>query len=228
MSAIAVSLPARSARTVSAPSQFTVPAVTLSPSLLSTGMGSPVSAASLTDDRPDATAPSTGMRSPGSTVSRSPLPTAAAGTSFQPPPPSDSRAVAGSSSCSANREDDAEILARCSRVRPSSTNASSIAGSSKNVPHASFGAAAATHDTPYAAHAPIATSEFMSGAPRRSAHHPSVMISRPGPSIAKRDRAAWAGGEQRCSSAAGMPPGQKCTRCPARQVAANATATISR
>lgn len=68
------------------------------PSPLGTGSGSPVSAASLIEDRPPATAPSTGILSPGSTVSRSPFATAAAGTSFQLPSPRASRAVAGSSS----------------------------------------------------------------------------------------------------------------------------------
>lgn len=48
----------------------------------------------------------------------------------------------GHLACKASRFDEAAILARCSRVRPSSTNASSIAGSSKNVDHASPGAAA--------------------------------------------------------------------------------------
>lgn len=39
----------------------------------------------------------------------------------------------------------------------------------------------ATHDTLQAAQAPIATNEFMSGAPRRRAFHPSSKISLPGP-----------------------------------------------
>ena len=41
----------------------------------------------------------------------------------------------------------------------------------------------ATQETPQAAQAPMPTREFMSGAPRRSARHPSTRIFPPGPAV---------------------------------------------
>lgn len=82
----------------SCPSQLTVPAVTLSPTTLLTGMGSPVNADSSTVDLPEATTPSTGTRSPGSTSTWSPCTSEALPTSRQVPSGPSSRARAGSSS----------------------------------------------------------------------------------------------------------------------------------
>lgn len=64
-----------------------VPCLTSAPSCLTRGKGSPVSADSSTVLRPLTTVPSTGTRSPGSTSSTSPGPTASAGTSTQFTPP---------------------------------------------------------------------------------------------------------------------------------------------
>ena len=50
-----------------APVRFTVPPTTRSPGPRSTGIGSPVTIDSSTADRPEATTPSTGIRSPGRT-----------------------------------------------------------------------------------------------------------------------------------------------------------------
>ena len=75
-----VSCPTRVARQVSAPFWLMVAALTVEPGNLSTGMLSPVRAASFTEDTPSATVPSTGMLSPGRTRNRSPTFTSATGT----------------------------------------------------------------------------------------------------------------------------------------------------
>ena len=70
--ASSVSLPTRSARITKPPVPFTVPPVTRSPALFSTGMGSPVTIDSSTELVPSSTLPSTGIFSPGRTRRRSP------------------------------------------------------------------------------------------------------------------------------------------------------------
>ena len=75
-----VSSPTRVARQVRKPDWLTVAAETVSPSALSTGMLSPVSADSLTALAPLTTTPSTGMLSPGRTTKVSPLRTLSIGT----------------------------------------------------------------------------------------------------------------------------------------------------
>ena len=67
MPATWVSSPLLTTRTVNAPSQFTVPALTSSPADFARGMGSPFMVASSTWLVPRTTTPSTGTRSPGST-----------------------------------------------------------------------------------------------------------------------------------------------------------------
>ena len=62
------------------PDWFTVAAETASPGFLSTGILSPVSAASLTALFPSRTTPSTGMFSPGRTTKTSPFRTCSMGT----------------------------------------------------------------------------------------------------------------------------------------------------
>ena len=70
------------------------------PGSLVTGMASPESALSSTLLRPEATTPSTGTGSPGSTMTWSPADSASAGTSrHRLPEPTCSRAVAGTSAC---------------------------------------------------------------------------------------------------------------------------------
>ena len=70
-----VSLPTRSARMTKLPDWLMVPPLTRSPSVFSTGIGSPVSIDSSTVLRPSSTTPSTGILSPGRTRSRSPTAT---------------------------------------------------------------------------------------------------------------------------------------------------------
>ena len=80
-----VSSPTRVARHFKKPLWFTVAADTLSPSPLSTGMLSPVRAASLTALWPSRTTPSTGTFSPGRTTNTSPVATSSMGTSTSSP-----------------------------------------------------------------------------------------------------------------------------------------------
>ena len=80
-----VSSPTRVASHLRKPLALTVAADTASPTALSTGMLSPVSAASLTEESPSSTTPSTGMLSPGRTRNISPFFTCAMGTIFSSP-----------------------------------------------------------------------------------------------------------------------------------------------
>ena len=64
MRAKAVSAPTREARISRVPRPFRVPPVTIEPGSFSTGMLSPVSMDSSTEERPFSTTPSTGTRSP--------------------------------------------------------------------------------------------------------------------------------------------------------------------
>ena len=75
-----VSSPTRVASHRINPDWFTVAAETASPGFLSTGILSPVSAASLTALFPSRTTPSTGMFSPGRTTKTSPFRTCSMGT----------------------------------------------------------------------------------------------------------------------------------------------------
>ena len=85
MCASAVSFPTAVASISRTPSPSIVPPITRSPSFFSTGMDSPVSMDSSTEERPDRTTPSTGTASPGLTRSRSPGTTSASGTSRSAP-----------------------------------------------------------------------------------------------------------------------------------------------
>ena len=79
-----VSCPTLSVRKRNAPLPFIVPANTAAPSCLQTGSGSPLSMLSSTYDAPSATVPSTAMRSPGCTATRSPARSSATGTERSP------------------------------------------------------------------------------------------------------------------------------------------------
>ena len=70
-----VSRPTLSARMTKPPDWFMVPPITLSPTLLVTGMDSPVTMDSSMALRPSRISPSTGTRSPGRTRRRSPTTT---------------------------------------------------------------------------------------------------------------------------------------------------------
>ena len=77
----AVSLPTRVARKVMLPDRLTVAPMTSSPIFFATGRGSPVSIDSSTAEAPSVTTPSTGIFSPGFTMTRSPGTTASTGMS---------------------------------------------------------------------------------------------------------------------------------------------------
>ena len=83
-----VSPPTRVALISKEPLAFTVPPITSDPPAFSTGTGSPVIIDSSTklDPFPSITDPSTGMRSPGRTITTSPGNTSSMGTSISRPP----------------------------------------------------------------------------------------------------------------------------------------------
>ena len=81
----AESLPTRTARNVTLPVVFTVAPITSSPIRFGTGNGSPVSIDSSTADAPSVTTPSTGIVSPGLTITRSPGTTASTASSVSLP-----------------------------------------------------------------------------------------------------------------------------------------------
>jgi hypothetical protein len=84
--ASAVSVPTAFASNVNEPVVLMVPPNTSSPGCLATGIGSPVSIASLTLDSPSMTTPSTGSVSPGRTNTLSPTSTNSTATSTSWPP----------------------------------------------------------------------------------------------------------------------------------------------
>ena len=95
-----------------------LPPTTGSPGRLSTGSGSPVSIDSSTADSPSATRPSTGMRSPGRTATRSPIVTWAIGISASTPSRS-TRAVLGRRPISLRIAPPVRPLVRDSIILPS-------------------------------------------------------------------------------------------------------------
>ena len=105
-------------------------ALTLSPSPLSTGTDSPVSADSLTALVPSTTTPSTGMFSPGRTTNRSPTCTCSTGTSVSCPS-RQSTAVLGASFSRLLSASVVRPLDRASRVLPTVISAGIIAADSK-------------------------------------------------------------------------------------------------
>ena len=112
-----------------------MPAKTDAPASLPTGALSPVSDASSTDEMPPTTTPSTAIRSPGRTTSRSP--TAISSTAVSVSTPSRSRRARGG--CSASSPATAEAarrLTRSSSQRPSVTKPTMISAVSKNTSRA--------------------------------------------------------------------------------------------
>mmetsp|Transcript_8557 Transcript_8557/g.21956 ORF Transcript_8557/g.21956 Transcript_8557/m.21956 type:complete len:204 (+) Transcript_8557:1070-1681(+) len=168
-----------------------VPAVTGLPASLGTRRGSPVSMASSTAEQPRTTSPSTGSRSPGSTRSTSPTLTVALGTSTSsravslPPRSITMRALAGMSEARDLRSPVACARACASMVRPSSTTASSMTGSSRKEDVEDMpGPSAAARPPRNEVLAPRLMSEFMLGEPAASIRKPSISSLRPGPSSA--------------------------------------------
>ena len=126
-----VSAPVRSTRMSKEPEPFSVPPVTASPSVFSTGTGSPVSMDSSTALRPSITVPSMGILSPGRTRKMSPTLTSASGTVSVLPSFSTRSAVLGARSRSARMAPPVFSRARNSSTWPSSTSATMTAAASK-------------------------------------------------------------------------------------------------
>ena len=127
MPASAVSAPTAVTSTVSSPSVFSAPPVTRAPGRLATGRLSPVSIDSSTLAAPSITFPSTGMRSPGRTITTSPTRTRSSGTTV----PSRRRAVSGRSFTRAAMAEAVRPTARASSQRPNSTKVMMRAADSK-------------------------------------------------------------------------------------------------
>ncbi len=130
MLASAVSLPTRVARMTNEPVVARVAPMTSSPTVLATGIGSPVSIASSTADAPSTTTPSTGTFSPGRTRSRSPTTMSAMATSVSTSPRTSVAVLAWSPT----RRRMAPVvwpLARCSSHRPTRIRPMMMAEESK-------------------------------------------------------------------------------------------------
>ena len=109
-----------------APLMFRVPALTSSPSATSTGMDSPVRLDMSSDDAPDATTPSTGMREPGLMSSLSPGMTARTGISFTPPSGSMRSTCSGVSSMRPRMASEVLVRETASRYLPREIRAMSM------------------------------------------------------------------------------------------------------
>ena len=126
-----VSFPTRSARITNEPVPLSVAPVTRSPSRFSTGIGSPVTIDSSTEEPPASRTPSTGIFSPGRTRSRSPGATCSISTSRSLPSGSRRRALRGASRRSARIAPDTRLRARSSSTCPRRTSSTMIAAASK-------------------------------------------------------------------------------------------------
>jgi len=126
-----VSAPVRATRTRRRPVPFSAPATTVSPAVFGTGADSPDRRASSASDAPSTTFPSTGIRSPGTTSTRSPAAREATGTSAVPPPSTAFRAVTGASRTSREIPSAARALAPASMYRPRRTKVRIIVAVSK-------------------------------------------------------------------------------------------------
>mmetsp|Transcript_4368 Transcript_4368/g.12601 ORF Transcript_4368/g.12601 Transcript_4368/m.12601 type:complete len:310 (-) Transcript_4368:405-1334(-) len=170
--------------------------------------------ASSATERPASTRPSTGMRSPGRMRSTSPGATLAVGTWAVSAAERASKVAAeaaslllesntmrdcsGMSAASDRKSAEARRRARASKLRPSSTMASSMTGSSRNpdcspTPGTTSDAPPARNDV--AAPSPIR--EFMSGWPLQRDATPLVSSFRPGPRSAMAPRVALTAGVPR-------------------------------
>ncbi len=128
--ASAVSLPTCVARMTKLPVVLSVAPMTVSPTPLAAGIGSPVSRASSTAEAPSTITPSTGTLSPGRTRRRSPTTTASSGTSISSVP-TIRRADVAPSAARRRMAPVVRDLARDSSQRPSRTRPMMIAAESK-------------------------------------------------------------------------------------------------
>ncbi len=131
MRASMVSAPTFSAVMTKPPLRLTVPPITLAPTSLVTGMGSPVMVDLSTRPLPSPTVPSTGTFSPGRTRSRSPTTMASIATSSSLPSLPTRSAVRGARPSSALIAPDVASRARSSSTWPTSTSTMMTAADSK-------------------------------------------------------------------------------------------------
>ena len=132
MRASAVASPTARASITSAAAPLTVPPVTRSPGVFSTGSGSPVIVDSSIAPRPSTIIPSQGARWPGSRRRRSPGRSSETGTSLSPPSPSSRRAVSGASSSKARMAPPARRRAASSSAWPNSASVAIRAAASNH------------------------------------------------------------------------------------------------
>ncbi len=118
-------------RKVRDPSPFTAPPMTSSPGLFLTGLDSPVSRASFTEESPSVTSPSAGIFSPGRTRTLSPFASSLTETSETSPRSSSLCACPGIRRASFSRAPEALITERISIQCPRSMIAISVASSQK-------------------------------------------------------------------------------------------------
>ncbi len=178
MRASVVSAPTAPVRTSSLPSPLIAPPVTRAPGDFATGRLSPVSRASSAVLSPSSTVPSTAMRSPGRTTTRSPTRTRPIGISISLPSARRTNARSGRSAVNARIAAPVCRRARPSSHLPSSTRVMTTAAASKY----RCGAAACRTQAaisryrliPYAAEVPSATSRSMLPAPARAAFQPAT------------------------------------------------------
>jgi len=126
-----VSDPTLPASITKEPFLLIVAPVTASPGPFSTGMDSPVSMLSSSEDRPSITVPSTGTASPGRTRNRSPCMMFSSGASYSVPSGRMRRAVLGARSSSARIASPVRSRARNSRTWPTKTSATITTAASK-------------------------------------------------------------------------------------------------
>ncbi len=126
-----VFIPTLVTSTFRAPSLFTVPPMTWSPTRLETGMLSPVTMLSSTEEAPSTTSPSRGTFSPGLTMRTSKGMTVSTGTSSSFPSSPRTRATGGWRSRSLRTASDALPLAISSRSFPTRMRARIRAAVSK-------------------------------------------------------------------------------------------------
>ena len=131
MRARAVSEPTRLTSRTSGASKFKLPDESSVPGSTWSGIGSPVRLETSTAESPSRTTPSTGMRSPARSWTRSPGRRAPTLTSRISPSVKTKRAVSGCNCASCCKACPVRKRARSSRKRPKRTKPSNITGSLK-------------------------------------------------------------------------------------------------
>jgi hypothetical protein len=214
-----VSLPTLVARKRKAPVWLMVAPITVSPARLVTGMGSPLTIDSSTDELPSTTSPSTGTFSPGRTTTRSPATTASIGMSASIPSRT-TRAVRACIPISLRIASPVPALARASNRRPRRIRVMITPTASKYTSRRPAGSTPGATVTrrlyPKAAVVPTVISAFISADRWRRLSQPVRWIGQPAYSITGAIRAS-------CSQRLPRIPTE--TRLPA--ITPNSTGAVS-